>query len=95
MEVLVPDIYIDGLVQDRRNSNALAMELRLSYTKPQAIYDYLNQRWLVYRHIYASLCLSELNQDGGNITGNDNKKHLFKWKYKKIVNFNAIMRASC
>ena len=26
--------YIDGLVQERRNSSALAMELRLSYTKP-------------------------------------------------------------
>ena len=25
---------IDGLVQERRNSSALAMELRLSYTKP-------------------------------------------------------------
>ena len=25
---------IDGLVQERRNSNALAMELRLSCTKP-------------------------------------------------------------
>ena len=27
-------IYIDGLVQERRNSSALAMELRLSWTKP-------------------------------------------------------------
>ena len=26
--------YIDGLVQERRYSSALAMELRLSYTKP-------------------------------------------------------------
>ena len=26
--------YIDGLVQERRNSSALAMELRLSCTKP-------------------------------------------------------------
>ena len=26
--------YIDGLVQERRNSIALAMELRLSYTNP-------------------------------------------------------------
>ena len=25
---------IDGLVQERRNSSALAMELRLSYTNP-------------------------------------------------------------
>ena len=27
-------VYIDGLVQERRNSNALAMELRLSCTNP-------------------------------------------------------------
>ena len=26
--------HIDGLVQKRRNSSALAMELRLSYTNP-------------------------------------------------------------
>ena len=28
------DKYIDGLVQERRNSSALIMELRLSCTKP-------------------------------------------------------------
>ena len=28
------DIHIDGLVQERRNSSALAMELRLSCTNP-------------------------------------------------------------
>ena len=28
------DANIDRLVQERRNSNALAMELRLSYTNP-------------------------------------------------------------
>ena len=27
-------LYIDGLVEERRNSSALAMELRLSYTNP-------------------------------------------------------------
>ena len=30
----VADMYIDGLVQERRNSSALAMELRLSCTNP-------------------------------------------------------------
>ena len=30
----VLDNYIDGLVQKRRNSSALTMELRLSWTKP-------------------------------------------------------------
>ena len=30
----VLDNYIDGLVQERRNSSALAMELRLSWTTP-------------------------------------------------------------
>ena len=32
--VLQPNQYIDGLVQERRNSSALAMELRLSCTNP-------------------------------------------------------------
>ena len=27
-------VHLDGLVQERRNSNALALELRLSCTKP-------------------------------------------------------------
>ena len=31
---LRPMIQINGLVQERRNSSALAMELRLSYTNP-------------------------------------------------------------
>ena len=35
------ELYIDGLVQERRNSSALAMELRLSCTNP-SIYTYLN-----------------------------------------------------
>ena len=30
----IKKLYIDGLVQERRNSSALAMELRLSSTKP-------------------------------------------------------------
>ena len=29
--------YIDGLLQERRNSSALAMELRLSFTKPSIL----------------------------------------------------------
>ena len=28
------DLYFDGLVQERRNSSVLAMELRLSCTNP-------------------------------------------------------------
>ena len=31
---LTEQAYIDGLVQERRNSSALAMELRLSCTNP-------------------------------------------------------------
>ena len=31
---LLRDKHIDGLVQERRNSSALLMELRLSYTNP-------------------------------------------------------------
>ena len=30
--------YLDSLVQERRNSSALAMELRLSCTKPPICY---------------------------------------------------------
>ena len=30
--------YLDGLEQERRNSSALAMELRLSWTKPSIFY---------------------------------------------------------
>ena len=30
----VLDNHVDGLVQERRNSSALAMELHLSWTKP-------------------------------------------------------------
>ena len=32
--------YLDSLVQERRNSSALAMELRLSCTKPSICYDF-------------------------------------------------------
>ena len=32
--VSIHSIHIDGLVQERRNSSALAMELRLSFTNP-------------------------------------------------------------
>ena len=34
----VADMYIDGLVQERRNSSALAMELRLCCTNPSICY---------------------------------------------------------
>ena len=30
-------LYIDGLVQERRNSSVLAMELRLSWTNPSKL----------------------------------------------------------
>ena len=30
-------VYIDGLVQERRNSSVLAMELRLSFTNPSIL----------------------------------------------------------
>ena len=33
-DMCVPDLYFDVLVQERRNSSALAMELRLSCTNP-------------------------------------------------------------
>ena len=33
---MIPDAYIDGLVQERRNSSALAKELRLSGINPSS-----------------------------------------------------------
>ena len=35
MRAVFHDSYIDGLVQERRNYSASAMELRLSCTKPE------------------------------------------------------------
>ena len=42
--VINAEDYLDGLVQERRNSSALAMELRLSYTNPSICLNALN--WL-------------------------------------------------
>ena len=39
MLFMAPRIHIDGLVQERRNSIANALELRLSYTNPSICYD--------------------------------------------------------
>ena len=41
--------YIGGLVQARRKSSVLAMELRLSYTNPLTIYP-LNKFEILVRH---------------------------------------------
>ena len=46
-------IHIDGLVQERRNSNALAIELRLSCTNPLTysaidVYDIFTSELLLY-----------------------------------------------
>ena len=46
------DFIIDGLVQERRNSSALAMELCLSYTNPSIYYtDYINGHKSLYKCI--------------------------------------------
>ena len=42
---------IDGLVQERRNSSALAMELHLSCTKPIDMYNILNAKSLIPKSI--------------------------------------------
>ena len=49
-------IYIDGLVQERRNSIAIAMELRLSSTNPSIyIYD------IIYNaYIYMGQCKTDV-----------------------------------
>ena len=46
--------YIDRLVQERRNSSALAMELRLSYTNP--INMYWSYVFLALTHRYKLNC---------------------------------------
>ena len=56
--VIVALFYIDGLVQERRNSIAKALELRLSCTNPSMwygakhigdmIYNMLFQTWMFY-----------------------------------------------
>ena len=39
-------VEIDGLVQERRNSSALAMVLRLSCTNPSKCYLLLSFNWM-------------------------------------------------
>ena len=39
-------LYIDGLLQERRNSSALAMKLRLSCTNPSIYYMNVNDVWI-------------------------------------------------
>ena len=43
MMIQFNDAYIDGLVQERRNSSALAMELRLSCTNPSICITCFNE----------------------------------------------------
>ena len=52
--------YTDGLVQERRNSSALAMELHLSYTKP-LIWNYNNQ--INLEEIMSDFVLSTVSAD--------------------------------
>ena len=49
--------HIDGLVQERRNSIANALELRLSVTNP-SIFEYLDLKWVAtigWRDINSSI----------------------------------------
>ena len=52
-------VHIDGSVQDRRNSSALAMELRLSCTEPLIWYRCFRIRPVVVGHMVLSfrLCI--------------------------------------
>ena len=45
--------HIDGLVQERRNSGALAMELRLSCTNPSTYF----LQWVMIHHLISGLCI--------------------------------------
>ena len=50
---LFANAYIDGLVQDCSNSNALAMELLQSYTKPLAtLYRFIWTKNLKIKPLY-------------------------------------------
>ena len=59
MQLLTHVLDVDGLVQERRNSSALAMELRLSYTNPSISAWYLQA--LMYPWI---VCWPPLVVDG-------------------------------
>ena len=54
---LSPD-YIDGLVQDRHNSSALAMELRLSCAKPSISYRIADSQRILEESMYDFLGIS-------------------------------------
>ena len=61
MKYVVCTQYIDGLVQERRNSSALAMELRLSSTNLSTYA--IAVQYLGQNHAYAGSVLSNLNQN--------------------------------
>ena len=50
--------YIDGLVQERRNSGALAMELRLSCTNPSILYHIVEKL-----AVSTENCISDVNME--------------------------------
>ena len=74
---------IDGLVQERRNSNALAMELRLSRINPSIAYNMILKtaldRIIHHSEISLLLCVAFLN-------GNRHTKWLSCWMlYRSIT----------
>ena len=49
------DVYSDGLVQERRNSSAIAMELRLSCTNPSIWVSDADHHWFRYWLVTCSM----------------------------------------
>ena len=45
------EAYLDGLVQGRRNSSALAMELRLPYINQSICVRNLDSHWFKWWHV--------------------------------------------
>ena len=46
---------IDGLVQERRNSSALAVELRLSSSNPSIWFLSVNNDWFEYMEVLSNI----------------------------------------
>ena len=96
--------HIDGLAQERRNSSALAMELRLSCTKP-SIYG-LRRRVMTTPHctmINVALTKRTTNRFGitSPYTGMKSTREVFctiiNWKvtYKRTRYISGILREPC
>ena len=66
-----PQGHVDGLVQERRNSSALAMELRLSCTNP-SMYTIITH---FHNNTFPHIITSRPHQNGGHLADNISKSN--------------------